>query len=80
MTRIYIWTGLSFEVLRRLDASRGGVGFLFFLYVESWHSSSFDMSAVFRFSQRNGAIFRLCRGFLICSWRQNNPAVSELLF
>ena len=57
----------------------GGVGFLFFL-VESWQSSSFDMSAVFRFSQGNGAIFRLCREFLICSWRQNNPAVSELLF
>ena len=70
----------AFEVLGRLDASRGGVGFLFFLYVESWQSSSFDMSAVFRFSQGNGAIFRLCREFLICRWRQNNPAVSELLF
>ena len=70
----------AFEVLGRLDASRGGVGFLFCLYVESWQSSSFDMSAVFRFSQGNGAIFRLCREFLICRWRQNNPAVSELLF
>ena len=55
------------------------MGFLFF-FVESWQSSSFDMSAVFRFSQGNGAIFRLCREFLICSWRQNNPDVSELLF
>ena len=52
----------------------------FFFFVESWQSSSFDMSAVFRFSQGNGAIFRLCREFLICSWGQHNPAVSELLF
>ena len=28
----------------------------------------------------DAAIFRLCREFLICSWRQNNPAISELLF
>ena len=26
------------------------------------------------------AILRLCREFLISSWRQNNPAISELLF
>ena len=70
----------AFEILGRLDASRGGVGFSFFLYVESLQSSSFDMSAVCRFSRGNGAIFRLCREFLICSWRQHNPAVSELLF
>ena len=35
---------------------------------------------MFRFSQRNEAIFRLCREFSICSQRQNNLAVSELLF
>ena len=47
--------------------------FCFFWYVESWQSSSFDMSAVFRFSQGNGAIFRLCREFLICRLRPVNP-------
>ena len=28
----------------------------------------------------DAASLRLCRGFLICSWRQNNPGISELLF
>ena len=49
----------AFEVLGRFDASRGGVGFLFF-FVESWQSSSFCREFLICSWRQNNPLFRSC--------------------